>query len=186
MKQLLILLTCCLLVSSCVYKNMYHFEGDDLQWISAYPIGDTIRLETSSGVDLLYMNKKEIYDKKNPFLENEGQEMFGDYNAIAYYEGFFIHNSTKHTIWISITKNSHNGIYASFHIGERYCFGIENDYRNLNEQGSSIKDTVIIDDSNSKYGDKGPTTDDFEYFKWSKKEGLIEYRLRDDTVYPKP
>jgi hypothetical protein len=32
----------------------------------------------------------------------------------------------------------------------------------------------------------GPQVNDFEYIKWNKREGLIEYRLRDDTVYPKP
>lgn len=178
---LLLLLT----TTACVYKNMYHFENNDLQWVNSYPLNDTIRLETSNGVDLLCMNKKEIYDNKSPFLENEGQDIFGDYNAIAYYEGFLIHKLTKHKIWISITKNSNNGIYASFYIGGRFCFDIESDYRNLNKQGSSIKDTVIIDDLNSKYGNEGPKNDDFEYYKWSKKDGLIEYKLRDGTMYPK-
>lgn len=175
-----------LLFASCVYKNMYHFEDGDLDWINAYVIGDTIKLYTSNGVDLLCMNKKEVYDKKSPFIANEGEEMFGDYNAICYYEGILIHNSTKHTIWLSVTKNSYDGLYVHFHLGERYCFDIEKDARNLDKQGYTIKDTVIIDDSNSEYGANGPLDDDFEYFKWSKKEGLIEYRLRDGTVYPKP
>ena len=38
---------------------------------------------------------------------------------------------------------------------------------------------------NSKYGNEGPKNDDFEYYKWSKKDGLIEYKLRDGTMYPK-
>ena len=174
-----------LIVTSCIYKNVYHLEEDDLKWINVYPVGDTVKLNTTKGCDLLCMTKKEVFDKKSHFIENEGQEMLGDYNAIAYYEGFLIHNSTTHTIWISITKNSHNGIYASFHIGGRYCFAIEEDSRNMNEDGTSIKDTVVIDNKNSKFCNKGPCTDDFEYVKWSKNEGLIEYRLRDGTVYSK-
>lgn len=174
-----------LIVTSCIYKNVYHLEEDDLKWINVYPVGDTVKLNTTKGCDLLCMTKKEVFDKKSHFIENEGQEMLGDYNAIAYYEGFLIHNSTTHRIWISFTKNSHNGIYASFHMGGMYCFDIEKDSRNLNEDGTSIKDTVVIDNKNSKFGNKGPCTDDFEYVKWSKIEGLIEYRLRDGTRYPK-
>ena len=64
-------------------------------------------------------------------------------------------------------------------------YHLEEDSRNLNEDGTSIKDTVVIDNKNSKFGNKGPCTDDFEYVKWSKNEGLIEYRLRDGTVYSK-
>ena len=174
-----------LLVTSCVYKNVYHFEEDDLKWMNVYSVGDTVRLKTTKGCDFLCMTKKEVFDKKSPFVENEGQEMLGDYNAIAYYEGFFVHNSKTHRIWISITKNSNNGLYASFHIGGMYCFAIEKDSRNMNEEGISIKDTVVIDNKNSKFGNKEPRADDFEYVKWSKNEGLIEYRLRDGTVYSK-
>lgn len=185
MKKIVLLLTICL-TASCVYKNMYHFEDGDLEWINPYIIGDTIKLYTSNGVDLLCMSKQKVYDKKSHFIANEGEEIFGDYNAVGYYEGVLIHNSTKHKIWLSVIKNSHNGIYINFQLGKRFCFDIEKDARNLNEQGYSVKDTVIIDDSNSEYGANGPLDDDFEYFKWSKKEGLIEYRLRDGTVYPKP
>lgn len=174
-----------LIVTSCIYKNVYHLEEDDLKWINVYPVGDTVKLKTTNGCDLLCMTSKEIFDKKGPFIENEGHEILGDYNAVAYYEGLFVHNSTTHRIWISITKNSHNGIYASFHMGGMYCFDIEKDSRNLNEDGTSIKDTVVIDNKNSKFGNNKTSTDDFEYIKWSKIEGLIEYRLRDGTRYPK-
>ena len=79
----------------CFCKNVYHFEEDDLMWINVYSVGDTVKLKTTNGYDLLCMTKKEVFDKKSPFIENEGQDVLGDYNAVAYYEGFFIHNSTK-------------------------------------------------------------------------------------------
>ncbi|WP_155950070.1 hypothetical protein [Prevotella sp. P6B4] len=184
MKKLLSILLV-FVVSSCIYKNVYHFEEDDLMWINVYSLGDTVRLETTNGCDLLCMTKRKVFDKKAPFIENEGQEVLGDYNAVAYYEGFFVHNSTRHRVWVSITKNSHKGLYASFHIGGRYCFSIEKDSRNLNGDGTSIKDTIVIDNKNSTLGNREPCADDFEYIKWSKNEGLMEYRLLDGTIYPK-
>ena len=57
--------------------------------------------------------------------------------------------------------------------------------RNVNEPSAFIKDTIIVDETNSEYKKSGPVPDNCEYLKWSKKEGLIEYRLRDGTVYPR-
>ena len=67
-----------LIVTSCIYKNVYHLEEDDLKWINVYPVGDTVKLNTTKGCDLLCMTKKEVFDKKSHFIENEGQEMLGD------------------------------------------------------------------------------------------------------------
>lgn len=180
----IVLSTIVLLLSSC-YSNMYHFEESDLDWISPYNAGDTVRFETNNGKDLLCISKKDINDSHYPFVRNEGEEMFGNYHASAEYVGYFIHKTTRHDVWAMFYKRSTGGIGAWFQLGWRYCFEVE-DARNLTESGNSIKDTVIIDDANSHYGGEGPVADDFEYFKWSKKEGLIEYKLRDGTVYPKP
>lgn len=183
MKKIVLLLTICL-TASCVYKNMYNFEESDLDWMSPYNEGDTIKLDTNIGIDTLIIDTKTLENTNNPFVPNEGV-LWDDYNAYIEYEGRFIHNSITHEMWMRVSKCSNGGLDMHIQLGLRFCFGIE-DARNLNKQGSSIKDTVIIDDSNSEYGANGPLDDDFEYFKWSKKEGLIEYRLRDGTVYPKP
>lgn len=85
---------------------------------------------------------------------------------------------------MEIRKRSNGGLDFNILLNERYCFGIK-DERNMNEQGESIKDTIIIDDANSHYNHHyGPILDNCEYLKWSKHEGLIEYRLRDGTMYP--
>jgi len=156
-----------------------------LDWMSPYNVGDTIRFETSKGVDMLYISEREIIDKKDPFIEHEGIDPFSDYHASAHYVGKFIHNFNSHYFSMSIYKGPNEQIAFWIVFAERYCFGIS-DARNMNEQGTSIKDTLIIDSANSEYNISGPVSDNCEHIKWSKKEGLIEYRLRDGTVYPKP
>ena len=91
-----------LLLSSCVYSHMYHFEEGDLEWMSPYKIGDMIIFETSKGTDTLFITEKDIYDKTSPFIENEGQDMFDDYYASADYWGYFIHNNSKHHFFMLI------------------------------------------------------------------------------------
>lgn len=171
-----------LLLSSCVYSHMYHFEEGDLEWMSPYKIGDMIIFETSKGTDTLFITEKDIYDKTSPFIENEGQEMFGDYYANAVCLGFFIHNNSKHHFYMEIVKRSDGGLDLHMTFNERYYW---EDEKNMNETGTSIKDTIIVDETNSEYKKSGPVPDNCEYLKWSKKEGLIEYRLRDGTVYPR-
>ena len=58
------------------------------------------------------------------------------------------------------------------------------DARNFSKTGI-YKDTIIIDNANSEYSISGPKSYNCEYLKWSKRDGLVEYRLRDGTVYPK-
>ena len=55
----------------------------------------------------------------------------------------------------------------------------------MNEPDTFINDTIIVDETNSEYQKSGPVPDNCKYLKWSKKEGLVEYRLRDGTVYPR-
>lgn len=173
-----------LFLFSC-YNNMYHFENDDLEWAIPYNEGDTIRLETNNGVDLLCINEKAIHDTYNIMAPHEGK-WGADFFASIEYNGYILHNSNKHNVYLLLKKNDKGGIGGYVNFGWRYCNAVENDLRNVNGLGTSIKDTIIIDDANSHYGGNGPAADDFEYFKWSKKEGLIEYRLRDGTVYPNP
>ena len=55
-----------------------------------------------TGADTLYITKKIIHDKTSPFIENEGQEMFGDYNANAVYLCDFLHNNSKQPFYMEI------------------------------------------------------------------------------------
>ncbi len=183
MKKILLLYLTLILFSSCLYKNMYNFEEGDLDWMKPYAVGDTVRFETSTGTDYLCITKIEIYDSKSRFRQHEGE---GDsFHANAIYTGFFLHNGRIRDFYMEIRKRSNGGLdFNNILLNERYCFGIK-DERNMNEQGESIKDTIIIDDANSHYNHHyGPILDNCEYLKWSKHEGLIEYRLRDGTMYP--
>ena len=180
----IILFALVLLMSSCVYSHMYHFEEGDLEWINPYEVGDMITFETSKGIDTLYITEKNIYDKTSPFIENEGQDMFDDYYASADYWGYFIHNNSKHHFFMLITKHPDGGLGIRITLMELYSNLIEIK-RNVNEPSAFIKDTIIVDETNSEYKKSGPVPDNCEYLKWSKKEGLIEYRLRDGTVYPR-
>lgn len=183
MKKIFVIMSL-LLICSCVYKNMYHFENGDLDWITSYNEGDTIRFQTNNGIDLLYIDKKIIYDKSSSFIENEGQEFLGDYHASAHYVGTFIHNQKSHYFSLSIQKKSDSSLDFQIVFVERYCYGIS-DERNMDNNGISLKDTIIIDNANSEYSISGPKSYNCEYLKWSKRDGLVEYRLRDGTVYPK-
>ena len=169
----LFLFAATMLMSSCVYSHMYHFEDGDLEWMDPYEAGDVIAFETSTGTDRLYITEKKIYDQASPFLDNEGQEWFGDYYANAVYVGYFIHNNSKHDFCMIISKRSDGGLEFYNHLMDLFSNEIK-----------ITKDTIVVDTTNANYKRSGPQPDNCESFKWSKKEGLIEYRLRDGTIYP--
>lgn len=171
------------LCSSCMYRNMYHLSENDMKWVEVYNVGDTITFPGSQDVDTLIIVEKVVNETNSPFIENEGQ-MGDDFRANAYIEGTFIHQLERMKFSLLIIKNDKiRDAILWFVAGQRYGLGIE-DTRNQLTDGF-YRDTIIIDNENSEYGYGGPSKCEFEYYIWSKSEGLIEYILTDGNKYVK-
>ena len=172
-----------LTLTSCLFENMYNFEEGDLDWINPYEADDLITFDTSNGTDSLFIEQKNIHNSKRRY-RNDVTDGW-DYHAFAEYIGFFLHNNSISSFYMRIEKRSDGGLDYRVTLNERYSSEIEIK-RNMSEPGTFLNDTIIVDETNSEYNKYGPVPDNCECLKWSKKEGLIEYRLRDGTVFPHP
>lgn len=180
MKKLLSVVFVLFALCSC-YTAVYNFNEDDLLWMTPYEQGDTIRLETDNGVDLLYIYDKTICDDHNPgIVQNEGQ-LGTTYNSIGEYQCVLIHKYMRQNTYFAVNKCSDGHLSFSLCMGTRFGFDIT-DEKNCDGHRTEVHDTITIDDSNSTCDS---SVFEVEYAKWSKTEGLIEYRLRDGTVYVK-
>lgn len=156
------------------------FDEDITQWMSPYFKGDTILLSTNNGVDSFCVNYMTDYDDMD-YREHKTTYLYSD--AYGRYECVLIHNGTRMNVIVQVNKRKDGAVRMSVMLGNGYNYDIS-DRRNPDKH-NSIKDTVIIDDNNLEYGECGHNENDFEYIKIGKTEGIIEYRLRDGTVYTK-
>ena len=69
----------------------------------------------------------------------------------------------------------------SLFIGVRYAWEVS-DYRNRSKTGI-YNDTIIIDNSNSEIHIEESHNYTFDYIKWHKYVGIVEYKLSDGTIY---
>jgi hypothetical protein len=66
-------------------------------------------------------------------------------------------------------------------MGERYAMSVK-DQRNYSSTGI-YKDTILIDSLNSFQKNYKKHHFAFEYMKWHKYKGVVEYKLSDGTIY---
>lgn len=95
---------------------------------------------------------------------------------------FITHNGDEEELYVSYKKVAEDqDPILNVVIGERYAMPVK-DARNYSKIGI-YKDTIIIDNLNSfqkKYKKHSFT---FEYMKWHKYKGVVEYKLSDGTIY---
>lgn len=82
-KNVILMLACTLLLSSCVYWGMYHFSDNDRVWLSPYDEGDTILFKSvTNEMDTLIVNEKYVKDTYWPFMENEARNVMEAYGFL--------------------------------------------------------------------------------------------------------
>ena len=176
------LLCMAMLMSSCVLKrkHMHHFSQSDSLYFNIYDTLQCYTFKTNNGIDTLRFTKKHIEENYSEwYFDMEDGSVF---EAFFYCEGIFRHNSSDEEIHISHKKESDNQdpVFRVV-LGERYAMPIA-DARNFIKTGI-YKDTIIIDNTNSKLNNYKSHNYTFEYLKWHKYKGIVEYKLSDGTIY---
>lgn len=170
------------LVSSCVLKreHMYHFSQSDSLYFDIYDTLQLYYLKTNNGIDTLEFKKKHIDENYNEWYVDMSEGSV--FNAFFYCEGFLKHNGFKEDLYVSYKKIADNqDPIFSIVMGERYAMSVK-DQRNYSSTGI-YKDTILIDSLNSFQKNYKKHHFAFEYMKWHKYKGVVEYKLSDGTIY---
>ena len=158
---------------------MYHFTKSDSLCFNAYDTLNCYVLKTNKGKDTLRFVRKCIEENYNEwyFDMNDGAV----FNAHFYCDGILTHNGHNEEISISYTKESDNhDPVMSIVLAERYALSIKDERNYVN---GFYKDTIIVDSENSQQNSCHPHSFTFEYLKWHKYKGIVEYKLSDGTIY---
>ena len=171
-----------MLMPSCVLKrkHMYHFSQSDSLYFNMYDTLQYYTFKTNKGIDTLIFTRKQIEENYNEwYIDIVDGTIF---NAFSYSEGVFRHNGSNEEIHISHRKDADNkDPVLNIILGERYAMPID-EARNFSKTGI-YKDTIIIDDTNSHLNHYRQHNYTFEYLKWHKYKGIVEYKLSDGTIY---
>lgn len=171
-----------MLMSSCVLKreHMYHFSQSDSLYFNIYDTLQSYYFKTNNGIDTLKFTKKQIKENYNEwYIDNVDGPIF---NAYFYCEGIFRHNGSDEEIHFSHRKEADNeDPVFTLVLGECYATSID-DARNFSKPGI-YKDTIVIDNMNFHQNHFKPHNYTFEYMKWHKYKGIVEYKLSDGTIF---
>lgn len=159
---------------------MYHFSQSDSLYFNIYDTLQYYTFKTNNGIDTLQITKKYIEENYNEwYIDMEEGSIF---EACFFCEGIFRHNSSDEEIHIHHVKKADNqDPVLKVVLGERYAMPVH-DARNYSKIGI-YKDTIVIDSTNSHQNHYKPHNYTFEYLKWHKYKGIVEYKLSDGTIY---
>lgn len=115
-KLLLITMSPLVFLLSCIYTEMYHFEKDDVEWLSVYEEGDVCLFLSDDGgcIDSLNVKEKRVFDTYDPFMRNEG---FSTMHACGYMRSVIARkNRNQNFLLVHIEKNHQDilDVYLSF------------------------------------------------------------------------
>ena len=168
-------------MSSCLKKreHMYHFTKSDSLYFEVYDTLQSYVFKTNKGTDRLRFVEKKIVEKYNEwYIDQVDGSIF---NAQFYMEGRLKHYGHEETIFILFVKESDNqDPIMEMGLGERYAIPIEDERNYVN---GMYKDTIIVDAENSIFRNDFPHYFTFDYLKWHKYKGIVEYKLSDGTIY---
>jgi len=171
-------------LQSCYRKRdyMYHFTKHDSTYFNAYDTLKPYYFKTNTGTDVLYLTSKKIREDYCQWYWDNNVES-SVFNASFSCKGYFIHKYVAKRFWLFYFKESDNDDPTmTIYIGERQAHRIH-DERNLQSNGI-YKDNIIIDYKNSKMHDEEEMCKyHFDYIKWNKYKGIVEYKLSDGTFY---
>lgn len=171
-----------MLVSSCVLKreHMYHFSQSDSLYFDVYDTLHLYYLKTNNGIDTLQFKKKHVDENYNEWYIDMSEGSI--FNASFYFEGIIRHSGFEEELYVSYEKVADNqDPVLSIVMGERYAMPVK-DKRNYSSKGI-YKDTILIDSLNSIQNNYNKHHFTFEYMKWHKYKGIVEYKLSDGTIY---
>lgn len=182
MKLYYIVICFSLCLQSCYRKrdHMYHFTQHDSLYFNTYDTLQPYIFDTNKGKDTLWITERGVEENYDEwYFDNVDGTVF---NAFFYCKGRFIHNSEEGQFDFSLkkTKDGADPIMSLF-IGVRYAWEVS-DYRNRSKTGI-YNDTIIIDNSNSEIHIEESHNYTFDYIKWHKYAGIVEYKLSDGTFY---
>lgn len=174
---------------SCVYDKMVHFSDEDLQWMDAYSVGDTVLFQSQRGnVDTLVIRTKNIYDTYNPFYfwtfpPNE-------FHAYANY-GFVI-KSHEDSIngGLGLDKIGINFLNINSHLNHRYSYSLEHPKilkkSNYWIDGFTYYNSIKFDDGNSRYSKYWQNLENkIECYIISPIHGLVYYKYDNGEYFIK-
>lgn len=161
-------------------EEQYHFTKHDSLYFDVYDTLSCYKFKTNTGTDTLIIKEKKV-------IEDYSKWYFGGtvgsvFNAYFYCEGILIHKGIEEDFYISFKKEFNNqDPTISINIGNLYAMPIK-DTRNYVKTGI-YNDTIIVDVKNSHRIKLEPNHFIFEYLKWHKYKGIVEYKLSDNTIY---
>lgn len=182
-KNVILMLACTLLLSSCVYWGMYHFSDNDRVWLSPYDEGDTILFKSiTNDMDTIIIKGKYIKDTYWPFMENEARDIM---EAYGYIDMNLYHHAQLYEAGMgaAITKERTNKLRITLTFGYTR---LDTRYSKLvigtTEIGSIIySDVCVVKGRKRQYCPEGEFR--VRYFIWSKSKGLLQYKYLNGDVY---
>lgn len=183
-KLLLATMASLVFLSSCIYTEMYHFDKDDVEWLSVYKEGDVCLFISDDGccVDSLIVEEKGVFDTYNPFMRNEGHSTM---HACGYMRSVVFHNDRQRNfLLIHVEKNHPDVLELYLKFGNRLLNKglMQNPYLSVREVCGKLYDDVIVVDSCVSFLNDSSYVS-CEYFIWSKSKGLIQYKYENGAVY---
>ena len=190
--RLLIILITSFTLATCglPYCEKTQLNESELQWANVYNNTDTIYFLSRQSIDTLYITKKTINNPRNTFIFDLEQgwtwlEGNNTYYANASLEYNLHHSdSTYQGVLMVLQKNKKKSSPTiSFGFGGWYSNEITTDsLKHYVLNNNSFDDCIIINHSNVHAG-KHQDILDFDYFIWSKSNGLIEYKLKNGEIF---
>lgn len=180
-----------LLMTSCIYQKITHMDSDDMIWLDAYHINDTIVFgSTKNNTDTMIIVSKIIKNSKFPFYISTYSSEYLASGVIR----FNIHQSStddtiKCTVWFDkYYKNL--PVIQSFAFGgfksmiDQWLVPRQRRLWNVIIDNKSFNDCIIVDSDNplcdtTNHYEKN----DIRKFIWSKKDGLLMYELTNGELF---
>ncbi len=202
LKRILFFSTVLILTGTYAYLQMYtkitHLSDEDLKWMSAYNVNDTIyfRNETVRDIDTLtvtevYINNRKAVFNSYPFsFRSEYKAKAGyhfdiNHKDSLYDRNYFSINKCYEDMrcfqrWLILGLSS--DIDTIFDVNENYVGfpdGIRTKMTTVNINGQVFNDCIIGNYDNSHESDVHPTL--IEEFIWSRRHGLLQYKSEGET-----
>lgn len=172
------------------YCKKTQFDNNDLEWMSAYDINDTVLFTNTSDVDTLIVTNKTINNPRNTNIFDiecgcNWLEGDNEYNANAGYDYKLYHSNETFVGILTVLqkKTEKESPTISFSFGGWYSDDISTDsLTNYQLNNHRLNDCIIINNSNAHMG-RHQKVINLDYFVWSKSKGLIAYKLKNGEIY---
>ncbi|MBR3530244.1 MAG: hypothetical protein IKN83_02650 [Bacteroidaceae bacterium] len=176
MKKIFVFMLVLLLMQSCVYVWMRHFNRDDKLWLSCYEEGDTVLFKSHNDLDTLVVNEYYYHDTYNPFYSTPQTYVM---NAYSFIEMVVFHKGKSLNCMLALTR---------YEDGTKVSINFDDNAEEMNRKDIVLTKKVI---GKEEYDDVLVCTgksslypsNNIEYYYWSKTKGLIQYKYLTGETY---